>query len=70
MSAYERVVDGEVVEGVITVDNTHEDNRIGALVLEGKNGWRIAVPKPPEDTEQATPDLPAPQITRTRKRAP
>lgn len=42
MGAYERVDrDGNVVERVVTVDNSHEDNRLGLAAMNGTSGWRV-----------------------------
>lgn len=49
MSTFERVdVDGQVVERVVTIPNSHEDNRLGLAALEDGSAWR-AVPETPEE---------------------
>jgi hypothetical protein len=43
MPVYERLnAAGDVVERVITSDGSHEDTRLGCLVLDGVGGWRVA----------------------------
>lgn len=66
MPSYEKVVDGEVVETVHTVEGSHNDTEFGVLALEGTDGWRpLADPKPgpehpPAEPEPATvPERPA-----------
>ncbi len=65
MTTYERVVDGEVVERVTPIDGSHEDTRLGVLVLEGSSEWRVEgaqLPAPtlnddtPANAEEATPE--------------
>jgi hypothetical protein len=48
VTTYERVVDGEVVERVTPLDGSHEDTRIGCLVLEGGSDWRVEGTAPAE----------------------
>jgi hypothetical protein len=60
VTTYERVVDGEVVERVTPIDGSHEDTRIGVLVLEGSSEWRLAAGEPPTAAEEQQTDPPAP----------
>ena len=57
MTTYEKVVDGHVVERVTPVEGDHEDTRLGCVVLDGVDGWRV----------QGTEPQPAPPATRTRR---
>jgi hypothetical protein len=56
VTTYERVVNGEVVERVTPIDGSHEDTRIGVLVLEGNSEWRLAgSTQPNESSENSAP---------------
>jgi hypothetical protein len=46
VTTYERVVNDEVVERVTPIDGSHEDTRIGVLVLEGGSEWRVVGQEP------------------------
>lgn len=54
MPVYERLVDGEVVERVQTVEGSHEDTRLGVASLEKTGGWRLEGTEPAAE-EQGEP---------------
>ena len=55
MTTYERVVNGEVVERVTPIDGSHEDTRIGVLVLEGGSEWRVVGQEPTPEPAEPSP---------------
>jgi hypothetical protein len=74
VTTYERVIDGEVVERVTPIDGSHEDTRLGVLVLDGGSEWRVegAQPASPalNDETSAVPEHVAPQDTPSADSAP
>lgn len=56
MPTFERVEDGKVVERVITVHNSNEDNRLGVAAVDGEGGWRVVTDTPDKPAEPAAAD--------------
>jgi len=56
-NTYEKVVAGQVVERVTTIDGDDEDTRLGCLALDrepGADGWRLAGHVDPDPTPPPT----------------